>query len=59
MSRMAELDIERQEIAELDNSDLITEYFMYASLQSKGVYDEIKLSLIEQEADKRGLDLNG
>jgi hypothetical protein len=59
MSRMSELDIDRQRIAEMDNADLEQEYYLMASLSSKGVRDEIYISLVEQEASKRGLELNG
>jgi hypothetical protein len=59
MSRMSELDIERQRIAEMDNADIEQEYYLMASLSSKGVRDEIYISLVEQEASKRGLELNG
>ena len=53
MSAMSELDLERQELEDLPFELLLAKFSEYSSLQARGVRDEILLTLIENELDRR------
>lgn len=47
----------REVIAEATTRELEDELAMYSGLQSKGVRDELIISLVEQELIKRGVEV--